>query len=237
MRESPEGRGFAEEAFSRLFLRHGHVISNVAVGGDFHVIELGGAELQAVSWTPGEIVQVGMGGFKARSYTPFAWDPEAGRAKLLVYTRAAGPGSAWASAVVPGTACEFFGPREALRHGVGESRVLLFGDETSFALALALTSRSAIKCVFEADAPERSRPVLSALGLSDVNIFARTEMDAHLSALSRLFLTAAADADRVVLTGKASSIQRMRQALKQSNIVPHRLVAKAYWATGKTGLD
>ncbi|KGB24904.1 hypothetical protein ApDm4_1195 [Acetobacter pomorum] len=40
-----------------------------------------------------------------------------------------------------------------------------------------------------------------------------------------------------VLTGNASTIQRLRQNLKSRGVPPTRLIAKAYWAPGKTGLD
>jgi hypothetical protein len=40
-----------------------------------------------------------------------------------------------------------------------------------------------------------------------------------------------------VLTGKASTIQRIRQSLKQQAVPTGRILTKAYWAPGKTGLD
>jgi hypothetical protein len=40
-----------------------------------------------------------------------------------------------------------------------------------------------------------------------------------------------------VLTGKAGTIQRLRQRLKQHNVASRRIVTKAYWAPGKIGLD
>jgi NADPH-dependent ferric siderophore reductase len=40
-----------------------------------------------------------------------------------------------------------------------------------------------------------------------------------------------------VLTGKAGTIQHVRQGLRQLAVPASRIVAKAYWAPGKTGLD
>lgn len=40
-----------------------------------------------------------------------------------------------------------------------------------------------------------------------------------------------------ILTGKAQSIQRMLRTLKTSGVPGHRIVSKAYWSPGKTGLD
>jgi hypothetical protein len=40
-----------------------------------------------------------------------------------------------------------------------------------------------------------------------------------------------------VLTGKASTIQRLRQSLTRQAVSSRRIVTKAYWAPGKAGLD
>ena len=47
---------------------------------------------------------------------------------------------------------------------------------------------------------------------------------------------AAADV-RFVLTGQAQSIQRISRALKAAGVGSARILAKAYWAPGKAGLD
>ena len=41
----------------------------------------------------------------------------------------------------------------------------------------------------------------------------------------------------IVLTGKATSIQRITRLLRQRDIGADRRQSKAYWAPGKTGLD
>lgn len=47
----------------------------------------------------------------------------------------------------------------------------------------------------------------------------------------------AAKGAQLVLTGKASSIQRVSRALKAAGVASSRMRTKAYWAPGKTGLD
>jgi hypothetical protein len=54
----------------------------------------------------------------------------------------------------------------------------------------------------------------------------------NLSAL--VMCDAASD---IVLTGQASTLQRMTRFLKQTGIGAGKRHAKAYWAAGKTGLD
>ncbi|HTN62803.1 MAG TPA: hypothetical protein VL147_14870 [Devosia sp.] len=40
-----------------------------------------------------------------------------------------------------------------------------------------------------------------------------------------------------MLTGKASSIQKLNRALRSHGILSPQLKTEAYWAPGKTGLD
>jgi NADPH-dependent ferric siderophore reductase len=117
--------------------------------------------------------------------------------------------------------------------------LLLFGDETSFALAAALREHfgSHMTCTFEASDVEESRIVLGLVGLDGATLIERSANDAHL-------VTAAAEVARLatstvcfILTGKASSIQQVSRALKASGVASSRVQAKAYWASGKAGLD
>lgn len=117
---------------------------------------------------------------------------------------------------------------------------MLFGDETSFGLAAALREcppgAGAIH-VFEASDVAESRPVLEAIGLGQATLIERIADDAHLAAAEAEVLRLAASGAHFVLTGKASSIQRVSRALKADRIVSSRVKTKAYWAPGKTGLD
>jgi NADPH-dependent ferric siderophore reductase len=117
---------------------------------------------------------------------------------------------------------------------------VLFGDETSFGLAAALREcppgAGAIH-VFEASDVAESRPVLEAIGLGQATLIERIADDAHLAAAEAEVLRLAASGAHFVLTGKASSIQRVSRALKADRIVSSRVKTKAYWAPGKTGLD
>ena len=117
---------------------------------------------------------------------------------------------------------------------------MLFGDETSFGLAAALRdcpqAGGAIH-LFEASDVAESRPVLEAIGLGEATLIKRTADDAHLAAAEAEVLRLAASGAHFVLTGKASSIQRISRALKAVGVVSSRVKTKAYWAQGKVGLD
>jgi NADPH-dependent ferric siderophore reductase len=141
---------------------------------------------------------------------------------------------------VGGDACQFFGPRHSLDlSGLG-SPVVLFGDETSFGLAAALRDSpqgAGAVHVFEASDVAESRPALEAIGLGQATLIERVADDAQLAAAEAEALRLGANGAHFVLTGKASSIQRISRALQAVGVGSSRVKAKAYWAPGKIGLD
>jgi NADPH-dependent ferric siderophore reductase len=75
------------------------------------------------------------------------------------------------------------------------------------------------------------------LHLDAAESFECMENDAHLEGIERRLSALAAAGATFVLTGKAPTIQRLRRVLKDSGVASPRVLAKAYWAPGKTGLD
>ena len=65
----------------------------------------------------------------------------------------------------------------------------------------------------------------------------------NIVALSCALAASAAMADKLylksgsMLTGKAGTVQRLRQRLKRLAVPASRIATTAYWAPGKTGLD
>jgi NADPH-dependent ferric siderophore reductase len=207
----------------------------------FRLVELEGEALRNVAWTAGQKVQMSMGsGLSARTYTPMSWDADSGRTRILTFTHGDGPGSRWASGLREGDGCRFFGPRYSLDLSGLESPVVLFGDETSFGLAAAFSDSAqagAAVHVFEASDVAESRPVLEAIGLGQATLIERIADDAHLAAVEAEMLRLAASRAHFILTGKASSIQRVGRALKAAGVAASRMKTRAYWARGKIGLD
>lgn len=225
----------------RWLMRPARVAAVETLSPPFRLVHLEGEALRNVAWTVGQKVQVSMGsGLSARTYTPMSWDADSGRTRMLTFAHGDGPGSRWASGLREGDTCQFFGPRRSLDLSGLESPVMLFGDETSFGLAAALRdcpqADGAIH-LFEASDVAESRPVLEAIGLGEATLIKRTADDAHLAAAEAEVLRLAASGAHFVLTGKASSIQRISRALKAVGVVSSRVKTKAYWAQGKVGLD
>ncbi|TAI64750.1 siderophore-interacting protein [Bradyrhizobium sp. Leo170] len=236
---APPGR--LPRTLLRWLMRPARVAAVETLSPQFRLAELEGEALRNVAWTAGQKVQVAIGsGLSARTYTPMSWDAGNGRIRMLTFAHGDGPGSRWARDLSAGDTCQFFGPRRSLDLSGLESPVVLFGDETSFGLAAALRecpqAAGAIHVLEVSDVAE-SRPVLEAIGLGQATLIERLADDAHLAAAEAEMLRLAAHGAHFVLTGKASSIQRVSRALKAAGLASSRVKTKAYWAQGKTGLD
>lgn len=102
----------------------------------------------------------------------------------------------------------------------------VFGDETSIGLACALASQDRTRpltCHFEVEDAESSRQVVAQLGLDGATLVARQEGDAHVEEMTAALPALAADGASFVLTGKAGTIQRLRQGLKQQAVPARRV--------------
>lgn len=225
----------------RWLMRSARIAAAETLAPQFRLLQLEGEALRDVAWTVGQKVQVSIGsGLGARTYTPMSWDAGAGSMRLLTFIHGDGPGSRWATGLQVGDDCQFFGPRRSLDLSGLDAPVVLFGDETSFALAAALRhgplAAGAVE-VFEVSDVGAARPVLDVVGLREATLIERIADDVHLGDAEAELLRFAARGAHFVLTGKASSIQRVSRALKAAGVVPSRLRTKAYWAPGKVGLD
>jgi NADPH-dependent ferric siderophore reductase len=229
-------------ALVRLLMKQARVAEVESVAEGFRLIMLESPEFQGVQWVPGQKVQIAMGSaFVTRTFTPIEWDAAAGRTRILGYAHGQGPGSVWVREVSAGDACDVFGPRASL--DVGDARMpVVIGDETSIGLAHALVlgdsaRSSALPCLFEVRAAASVRAVIARLHLDAAELFECIENDAHLEGIEHRLPALAAAGATFVLTGKAPSIQRLRRVLKDAGVASSRVVTKAYWAPGKTGLD
>jgi ferric-chelate reductase (NADPH) len=239
----PEPFGRLESAVSRLLTKAAVVEAVEDIASGFRRVTLSGAALRGVAWSPGQKVQFLLGGWVQRTYTPLAWDPIAGVAQLLAYAHGEGPAAAWARGLSVGDGCAVFGPRGSLDLDALGRPALLFGDETSFGLAHALRFTSAtargVHVLLEVNSIAASSAALDAIDVSGAHLVERHPADAHLEEMERLAaqLVQTHSIGAGVLSGKATSIQRVSKHLRQLGVPRARIQTKAYWAPGKTGLD
>lgn len=226
----------------RMLMRPAVVSACEPVGDHFRLLTLSGAALRGVGWKPGQKLQVAMGtGFlSTRTYTPIDWDEAGGHARILAFVRGETPGSAWAQDARVGDHYDVFGPRASVDLSWARGPLRIFGDETSIGLASALQSSApgrSVICRFEAAQPDAAALACDHLGLHDAKIFARMVDETHLDLIEAELPALAVGGATFVLSGRAQAIQRFRQALKRLSVPGPRIVAKAYWAPGKVGLD
>ena len=235
----PAGR--LGKALMRLLMKSAAISDVERVSDSFRLITLEGTVLRDVHWVAGQKVQVAMGSaFVARTYTPIDWDRTAGRTRILGYAHGSGPGGAWVRGLRAGDSCEFFGPRSSLDVRCLSGPLAVFGDETSLGLAHALYRQDrtrSVLCHFEVNDVEECAGAIAQLGLSDARLTARQEEDAHLGELADALPILARAGASFVLTGKADTVQKLRQRLRLLGVASARVLTKAYWAPGKTGLD
>jgi NADPH-dependent ferric siderophore reductase len=232
---------------ARWFTRSANVRAVSTVAENFRLLTLAGEALQRAQWVPGQKVQLLLGGWVQRTYTPLAWDAVNGTTQLLAYIHGESPASDWARDVALGQPCAVFGPRGSLDLNALARPGLLFGDETSFGLAHALRFTAAgvagVEIVLEVSSEHAARAVLEAVGVSGAHLVERRPDDAHLAEVEALIssLQEKHSIEGWVLSGKASSIQALTKLLRRLHAgrggIKSRIQSKAYWAPGKVGLD
>lgn len=237
------GPGRIEGALTRLFMKVAAVAEIRELDERFRLVTFRGDSLRGVPWTPGQKVQVALGGWSYRTYTPLSWDTVQGSTQLLLFLHGEAPGAIWGRTLKVGDACTIFGPRDSLDLYTLDRPALLFGDETSFGLAYSMRSTPQgagdVRMVFEVTSKTIAEKILGHLGITGADLVERTPGDSHRSELERIV------ADHVqnrsikhcVLSGEATSIQRLSKRLRSLGLSSRQIRTKAYWAPGKTGLD
>jgi NADPH-dependent ferric siderophore reductase len=234
-------KGRLDTLLRRMFMRRATVSARERIAERFQLITLEGPALRDAAWTPGQKVQIAMAEpFITRTYTPIEWDAPAGRARILCYAHGDGPGSTWAREVKPGDECDVFGPRSSIDPQSTSKPLAIFGDETSIGLAYALVAQNptqSITCHFEVDDEQDDLDALQRLRLCNAALYPRRVGDAHIEQMAAAIEALAVANMRFVLTGKAGTVQRLRQSLKQAGVPTPFINTKVYWAPGKVGLD
>lgn len=233
--------GLIERAVTRLLMRPASVSAISDLSARFRLIDFEGEALKGVSWTPGDKLQIKLGGgFLTRTYTPIQWDAVTGMTRILAYRHGEGPGSEWVATTAPGDERPLFGPRASISLRNLPATTVLFGDETSIGIAVALTHEDASGAtrhvVLEVDDRDEVASVLDNFGLR-ATLIRREADDGHIAQLNEAMLGLVEPDTAFVLSGKASSIQRVSRALKGADVATRQIRTKAYWAPGKAGLD
>ncbi len=228
-------------AVGRFLFRASTVTDVVDVAPGFRRIHLEGEDLKDVGFEPGDKLQIFLPGAGMRTYTPIHWDARRGSTTLLGFVHGDSPASRWIRRASVGDVCRFFGPRRSIRLTELGPEIVLFGDETSFALARAARlelGEAPLSLVLEVGSSADASPLLADLGLPNATLVERRSNDGHLDALADALGAALAGrpAAALVMTGRARAIQEMRSRLGSTDKA-RRGKNKAYWSLGREGLD
>ena len=232
-----------EGVLVKMFTKAASVSALEQLSGRFRLITLSGPKLRGVRWVPGMKVQMALGGFVSRTYTPIQWDGESGVTRLLAYVHGDAPASAWVKGLELGVSTPVFGPSDSLDLSALTRPGLLFGDETSIGLAHALrfTAQGAqgVSIVLEVSSKAETQSVLAHMQIEGVTLIERQPDDAHGGELEALVEQQVKDRGiaSAALSGKSTSIQRLNKKLRALGLTSRQLRTKAYWAPGKAGLD
>lgn len=239
--------GAIESALLKLLALPATVIEVHKPADRFRLITIEGEALRNVRWQPGQKIQMRLGGFTARTYTPLLWDGTEGVVQILTYLHyqmvATTPGTIWAASARAGDACQLSGPRGSLDLPALQRPVFFFGDETSIGLARALKTTAGgydgVSFVLEVSSPPETHKVLDALNLPGMTLVKRARDDFHLSQVEAAMLEAIESGTpwQFVLSGKGRSVQRLTRFLRLNNVPASQVDSRAYWAPGKTGMD
>jgi NADPH-dependent ferric siderophore reductase len=227
-------------AVGRLIFRASTITDVVDVAPRFRRIHLEGADLVGARFESGDKIQMFLPGSGMRTYTPIHWDAVRGSTTLLGFVHGESPGSRWVQRASVGEVVRFFGPRRSVPLASLGAPLVLFGDETSFAVARAarLELGDRVVPVFEVGEREVAAALLADLGLPGATLVERRADDGHLDELASALRGALAERPEaaLVMTGRARAIQEMRARLgRVAKSRPGK--NKAYWSLGRAGLD
>jgi ferric-chelate reductase (NADPH) len=226
---------------STALLRSARVTKLNHLTPEFVQVELQAEAFRGGAWAPGAKLQMRprRGTLLFRTYTPTRWDPDRGVTELIAFTHGEGPAADWFRQVAVDDVCEVLGPRKSIELNRLSERVVFVGDESSVGLACALrTVTSRVSYVFEATDPAALRKALSDLQFAGgCEVVARTPERSELLGHARQSADAAADVFDLVVTGDAGAVHSLRRDSRRWPHAPRRVIGKAYWAKGRTGLD
>jgi NADPH-dependent ferric siderophore reductase len=197
-------------------------------------VSFAGESMLGRSWRPGHEIDVRVSERDLRHYSPSRFDAAAGTFDITFCTLAGGPGSSWAARLRPGDRVAVFGPSAGLRVRPGHARVVL-GDASTLGTFTSL-GQNAIRGAIEVPAADREAAEAMAPHLHILT--AAAEPGAALRHwLALLAAEAMPRGDEITyLAGHAHTLQRLRAMLLDRAVPRNRIVAKAFWVTGRAGL-
>lgn len=217
-------------------------ISSAPVVPDLYHVQLSSERFADLAWQPGDKVDVQVGDLDYRAYTPWRIDRSLRIMDLLVFRHGNGRGSERLCRLEAGEALRLRGPKQSTVLDHPACRLFFFGDESSIGALLAHKSQDpefrGEGSVLETFRQPWLCEALMRLELDACRVVAGVEGGDHLDPIARTFVQhLQSDARaRLIATGRAGSIARLKKRLRAAQISGARVETHAFWAEGKMGL-
>lgn len=215
------------------------VVETVSLSKSVKKISFKG-DLKNVQFTVGSFIDFRVNDTEARRYSVSYADTEKGIFEFVVYLNGKGCGSRLMADLKAGDQIVMYKPRGLSRYyDKTAQRFVIFGDETSLALACSFLpvlrkNKHQFMFIFELDEENKNVPKL--LGLENCLIFPKNFLFSNEEWTSKLPMINTSDwqGANFVLTGNVKSAQLFRKIIKEkanANVYLH-----GYWLAGKKGL-
>ncbi|MEM1110685.1 MAG: siderophore-interacting protein [Pseudomonadota bacterium] len=200
-------------------------------------------DLSASRYTDGNTIEFRVSDREFRHYTPSFYDREGGVCDVLFYLHGLGPGSDWASKLQVGSTTRLMGPSNKMAVRPEQTCHLLFGDESSMGFVNGFVKSAALKgqrcdVLLELDDAHKHWPELLNIEATVVEKSRELPADAAHRWLQQQTEAQwqALNDTAIYLTGRARSIQRLKQLFKSQGIDKRQVQTVPYWAENKRGL-
>ncbi len=244
-------RGLGDRLLDRMFTG-GTILETERIAARTIRIRIGGPELHALNWIPGQQIRVITGDSdtgnplsvlgELRTYSVWHHDPEAGELHLCVLDHGDGPGARWARTARVDQPVRFRGPEGAFTLRDDAPYHLFAGEDTAAAafgpMLRALPDDARVYGAIETATPEDRLPLPRTTELT------HPLRGTTSAAASQTLLTAVRDLDlpptpgTAYLAGEARTIQLITKHLVHDRHWPRRAIrTKPFWTPGKRGMD
>lgn len=192
-------------------------------------------------------VHVGVGSFidfrvsdtEARRYTISDMDTTNGLLELIVHLHGNAPGSCFMDRLNTGDDVHINPPRAYNYYDPSVKKYVIFGDETSLALAcsfLPVLTQHQHAFQFYLELDEENQHIPTRLQLKNCSVFSKNGSFSDEKWVNALPIVQSAEWQQAnfVLTGNAQSVRTFRKVLKDK--CKGKIVSHGYWLEGKKGL-
>ena len=196
-------------------------------------------DFQNFSFHPGSYMDIRVSDTEVRRYTAAAGDAQSGVMDFVVHLHGPHSGNLFMDGLKIGQKINSSMLKAHKCYDASAGKFVVFGDETSLALASSLFS------VFEAqnkqfefylELDEQNRNVPELLGLKNCSVFPKNGSFKNEDWIRSLPImqTQHWNGANFILTGNAKSVQIFRKVLKSQTSA--KIISHGYWLEGKKGL-